>query len=103
MNQPGIILLREGTDSSQGKAQLVSNINACQVCFGRVCVLSLPVAVDVAVAAGFDGGCCAGQPLLVFLLFFSGVSLRLWSWLPGVALPLLLASGGLECFFASHT
>lgn len=30
MNRPGIILLREGTDSSQGKAQLVSNINACQ-------------------------------------------------------------------------
>jgi T-complex protein 1 subunit eta len=27
--QPGIILLREGTDTSQGKAQLVSNINAC--------------------------------------------------------------------------
>lgn len=31
MNQPGIILLREGTDTSQGKAQLISNINACQV------------------------------------------------------------------------
>eukprot|EP00499_Haloplacidia_sp_CaronLabIsolate_P008815 CAMPEP_0196780522 /NCGR_PEP_ID=MMETSP1104-20130614/7940_1 /TAXON_ID=33652 /ORGANISM="Cafeteria sp., Strain Caron Lab Isolate" /LENGTH=583 /DNA_ID=CAMNT_0042150733 /DNA_START=38 /DNA_END=1789 /DNA_ORIENTATION=- len=28
--QPGIILLRDGTDSSQGKPQLVSNINACQ-------------------------------------------------------------------------
>ena len=28
--QPGIILLKEGTDSSQGKAQLISNINACQ-------------------------------------------------------------------------
>lgn len=28
--QPGIILLREGTDTSQGKAQLISNINACQ-------------------------------------------------------------------------
>ena len=27
--QPGIILLREGTDSSQGKPQLISNINAC--------------------------------------------------------------------------
>ena len=27
--QPGIILLREGTDTSQGKAQLISNINAC--------------------------------------------------------------------------
>lgn len=38
MNQPGIILLREGTDSSQGKAQLVSNINACQVCVVHVCV-----------------------------------------------------------------
>ena len=27
--QPGIILLREGTDTSQGKGQLISNINAC--------------------------------------------------------------------------
>uniref|UniRef100_H2Z7T9 CCT-eta n=1 Tax=Ciona savignyi TaxID=51511 RepID=H2Z7T9_CIOSA len=29
--QPPIILLKEGTDSSQGIPQLVSNINACQV------------------------------------------------------------------------
>lgn len=29
MLQPGILLLREGTDTSQGKAQLISNINAC--------------------------------------------------------------------------
>jgi len=29
MLQPSIILLREGTDTSQGKAQLISNINAC--------------------------------------------------------------------------
>lgn len=28
--RPGVILLREGTDSSQGKPQLISNINACQ-------------------------------------------------------------------------
>ncbi|KAL3597688.1 hypothetical protein D5086_009325 [Populus alba] len=28
-SQPQIILLKEGTDTSQGKAQLVSNINAC--------------------------------------------------------------------------
>ena len=27
--QPQIILLREGTDTSQGKPQLISNINAC--------------------------------------------------------------------------
>ncbi len=29
MMQPSIILLKEGTDSSQGKAQLISNMNAC--------------------------------------------------------------------------
>lgn len=28
MMQPTILLLREGTDTSQGKAQLISNINA---------------------------------------------------------------------------
>lgn len=27
--QPQIILLKEGTDQSQGKGQLISNINAC--------------------------------------------------------------------------
>lgn len=31
MMQPQIILLKEGTDTSQGKGQLISNINACQV------------------------------------------------------------------------
>ncbi|GLV31883.1 Chaperonin containing TCP1 subunit 7 [Carabus blaptoides fortunei] len=30
MMQPQILLLKEGTDNSQGKPQLVSNINACQ-------------------------------------------------------------------------
>ncbi|KAH3765247.1 Tcomplex protein 1, eta subunit [Pelomyxa schiedti] len=30
MLQPGIILLREGADTSQGRGQVVSNINACQ-------------------------------------------------------------------------
>jgi len=30
---PRIILLKEGTDTSQGKAQLVSNINACEAIF----------------------------------------------------------------------
>lgn len=29
--QPQIILLKEGTDSAQGKQQLISNINACQI------------------------------------------------------------------------
>ena len=30
MMQPQIVLLKEGTDTSQGKGQLISNINACQ-------------------------------------------------------------------------
>lgn len=30
MMRPPIILLKEGTDTSQGKAQIISNINACQ-------------------------------------------------------------------------
>jgi T-complex protein 1 subunit eta len=29
LQQPQIILLKEGTDTSQGKPQLISNINAC--------------------------------------------------------------------------
>jgi hypothetical protein len=29
LQQPQIILLKEGTDTSQGKMQLISNINAC--------------------------------------------------------------------------
>jgi T-complex protein 1 subunit eta len=30
MLQPSILLLREGTDTTQGKSQIISNINACQ-------------------------------------------------------------------------
>ncbi len=30
MIQPSILLLREGTENSQGKEQIISNINACQ-------------------------------------------------------------------------
>lgn len=29
LQQPQIILLKDGTDTSQGKPQLISNINAC--------------------------------------------------------------------------
>lgn len=34
--QAPIILLKEGTDSSQGKAQIISNINACEVVVGAI-------------------------------------------------------------------
>lgn len=31
LQQPQIILLKEGTDATQGKQQVISNINACQI------------------------------------------------------------------------
>lgn len=36
--QPQIVLLKEGTDTSQGKPQLISNINACQTIVDAVSV-----------------------------------------------------------------
>jgi T-complex protein 1 subunit eta len=50
--QPQIILLREGTDTSQGKAQIVSNINACQAVAETVRTTLGPRGMDKLV---FDG------------------------------------------------
>ncbi|KAG5182588.1 chaperonin Cpn60/TCP-1 family [Tribonema minus] len=52
MLQPGIILLREGTDQSQGKAQLISNINACQAVVDAVRTTLGPRGMDKLI---FDG------------------------------------------------
>ena len=41
--QPTIIVLKEGTDSSQGKPQLLSNITACQVSSVQVINASVSV------------------------------------------------------------
>ncbi|KAL7441923.1 hypothetical protein ACHAXH_008306 [Discostella pseudostelligera] len=50
--RPGIILLREGTDTSQGKAQLISNINACQAVADAVRTTLGPRGMDKLVADG---------------------------------------------------
>ncbi|VEU35789.1 unnamed protein product [Pseudo-nitzschia multistriata] len=50
--QPGIIILREGTDTSQGLPQLVSNINACQAVADAVRTTLGPRGMDKLVAAG---------------------------------------------------
>lgn len=50
--QPQIILLREGTDTSQGKSQIVSNINACQAVAETVRTTLGPRGMDKLV---FDG------------------------------------------------
>jgi len=48
--RPGIILLREGTDTSQGRAQLISNINACQAVADAVRTTLGPRGMDKLVA-----------------------------------------------------
>lgn len=53
--QPGIILLREGTDTSQGKAQLISNINACQVIVDAVRTTLGPRGMDKLIVNGQTG------------------------------------------------
>ena len=50
--QPQIILLREGTDTSQGKGQIVSNINACQAVAESVKTTLGPRGMDKLVCDG---------------------------------------------------
>jgi T-complex protein 1 subunit eta len=46
MLQPGIILLKEGTDTSQGTPQLISNINACEMIGATVKTTLGPCGMD---------------------------------------------------------
>lgn len=50
--QPQVILLKEGTDTSQGKSQIVSNINACQAVAETVKTTLGPRGMDKLI---FDG------------------------------------------------
>ncbi|KAL3914388.1 MAG: hypothetical protein SGILL_006120 [Bacillariaceae sp.] len=50
--RPGIIILREGTDTSQGTPQLVSNINACQAVADTIRTTLGPRGMDKLVATG---------------------------------------------------
>jgi len=50
--RPGVIILREGTDTSQGKSQLISNINACQAVADTIRTTLGPCGMDKLL---FDG------------------------------------------------
>lgn len=52
MMQPQILLLKEGTDSSQGKPQVVSNINACQTIVDAVRTTLGPRGMDKLIVDG---------------------------------------------------
>ena len=50
--QPQIILLKEGTDTSQGIPQLISNINACQVVADAIRTTLGPRGMDKLIVVG---------------------------------------------------
>jgi len=52
--QPTILLLKDGTDQSQGKAQIVSNINACAIIVDIVRTTLGPRGMDKLVVEGRD-------------------------------------------------
>jgi T-complex protein 1 subunit eta len=52
MMQPQILLLKEGTDTSQGKPQLISNINACQAIVDAVRTTLGPRGMDKLIVDG---------------------------------------------------
>jgi len=52
MLQPGIILLKEGTDTSQGIGQIISNINACEAIASIVRTTLGPCGMDKLVYSG---------------------------------------------------
>merc|ERR1719370_2476822 len=52
MMQPQIILLKEGTDSSQGIPQLISNINACEVVADAIRTTLGPRGMDKLIVVG---------------------------------------------------
>ena len=75
--QPQIILLREGTDTSQGKSQIISNINACQAVAETVRTTLGPRGMDKLVYDGqrvtiSNDGCAASfiKPSSTFSSFY---------------------------------
>lgn len=52
MMQPTILLLREGTDTSQGKGQVISNINACEAVVNMVRTTLGPRGMDKLIVTG---------------------------------------------------
>jgi len=66
VQQAPIILLKEGTDTSQGKPQLVSNINACQAIVDAVRTTLGPRGMDKLIvdSAGDNLKLCTGNLLL---------------------------------------
>ncbi|KAJ6633311.1 T-complex protein 1 subunit eta [Pseudolycoriella hygida] len=53
--QPQIVLFKEGTDTSQGKPQLISNINACQAVVDAVRTTLGPRGMDKLIVSGNSG------------------------------------------------
>jgi hypothetical protein len=64
--RPQIILLRDGTDTSQGKGQLISNINACQAVAEAVRTTLGPRGMDKLIVS--EGGKVRSRLLGIFVM-----------------------------------
>ena len=66
MQSAPIILLKEGTDTSQGRPQIVSNINACQVIADAIRTTLGPRGMDKLIVDG-HGQCVIMQQPRIFV------------------------------------
>jgi hypothetical protein len=66
MNGAPIILLREGTEQSQGKRQIISNIQACMVVADAVRTTLGPRGMDKLIVEHKGGMCVGGNYLFVW-------------------------------------
>ena len=81
-----IILLKEGTDSSQGKPQIISNINACEVIVDAVATTLGPRGMDKLIVDGHGtkfvilcaNGCTARKTESV--VGYLSIHLSLWAF-----------------------
>lgn len=62
---PTIVVLKEGTDTSQGRGQTISNINACLAIQDTIRSTLGPLGSDILVSLG----CYSGLSLILLVLF----------------------------------
>lgn len=68
--QAPIILLKEGTDTSQGKPQIISNINACEAVVDAIRSTLGPRGMDKLIVDGHGKTVCECILICVLILLF---------------------------------
>jgi len=111
--RPPIVLLKNGTDTSQGKAQLISNINACQAVVEAIRTTLGPRGMDKLIHDGTkvrsrlptarwrrarpSAGCHPGPPFAVFAAGRNPARARAGLWHAGRRLTVAKTSDFTTC------